>query len=132
MVVDGLLDDREPEPGAGQGASRGGAVEAVEDVRQIGVVDAGPVVAHCQHPVGEADVDGAAGRAPLDRVVEDVVDRALQPRAGPDDPVGLQPALEAQPRRRPVLRPRDRRRHELVERERLACVDRPSRRGRPG
>src|SRR5262249_61862083 len=47
VVVEGLLDDREPEPGAGQGASRGGPVEAVEDVRKVGLGDTRPVVAHC-------------------------------------------------------------------------------------
>src|SRR5215831_473516 len=46
VVVDGLFDDREPEPGAGQGASRDGTVEAVEDVRKVGLGDTGPAVAH--------------------------------------------------------------------------------------
>ena len=49
--------------------------------------------------------------------------RSSRERA-PTNRYGLEPALEAQ-LRRPVLRPLDRCRHELVERERLACVDRP-------
>ena len=127
MVVDGLLDDREPEPRAGQGARCGSPVEAVEHMRQIGLGDAGPVVAHRERPVGEPDLDRAVGRAPLDRVVEHVVDRALQPRAGSGKPVGLEPALETQ-LRRSLLRPLDRCRDELVEPERSrASTDLPSR-----
>ena len=50
--------------------------------------------------------------------------RSSRERA-PTSSVGLEPALEAQ-LRRPVLRALDRCRHELVERERLARVDRPT------
>ena len=41
----GLAHDRQAEPRAGQLARAPGAVEAVEDVRQVGLVEAGPVVA---------------------------------------------------------------------------------------
>ena len=72
-----LPDDGEPEPGAGLPARRGRAVEAVEDVRQVVLVDARPVVADGHLAVADADLDLAAGRAPLGRVVEQVADGAL-------------------------------------------------------
>ena len=124
MALDGLLDDREPEPRAGQGTSRSGPVEAVEDVRQVGLGDPGPVVAHGQPPVGEPDLDGAAGRAPLDRVVENVVDARARAAIGPRRTGRARSRLSKLQLRRPVLRPLDRCRHELVERERLAGIDR--------
>ena len=54
-----------------------------------------PVVAHRERPVDEPHVGGCR-RAPLDRVVENVVDHAVHPGAGSDELVRLDPALEAQ------------------------------------
>ena len=58
----------------------GGAVEAVEDVRQVLRGDARAVVANRDLAVAHRDLDLAAGRAPLGRVVEQVRDRPLEPR----------------------------------------------------
>jgi hypothetical protein len=70
MRLGHLTHDREPEPGAGQPAGRACAVKAVEDVREILVLDAGPVVAHSHLAVADCNFDLASGRAPLGRVVQ--------------------------------------------------------------
>ena len=54
-----LADDRQAEAGAGHAARAVGAVEAVEDVRQVGLVEPGPVVADRERAVGEVDLDHA-------------------------------------------------------------------------
>ena len=79
--VGGLPDDRQPETGAGLGARIARAVEAIEHVRQVLLVKAGTVVADGQRPVVQGDLDRLAGRAPLDRVVEQVGHRASDPIA---------------------------------------------------
>ena len=80
-VRDGdLPDDREPEARARPAARRTGAIEAVEDVRKVFLVDAGPVVTHAQRAVAHRDLDVAVRRAPLRRVVEQVRDCALDRR----------------------------------------------------
>ncbi len=80
MRLGDLADDREPEPGAGHAPRGSGSVEAVEHVRQVLLVDPGTVVAHRHLAVANGDLDLAAGRAPLGRVVEQVRDRALDRR----------------------------------------------------
>lgn len=78
VVVDGLGDDRQTQPGT-RGAARGfGAVEPVEDVRQIRIGDPGALVSDVQLVVAELDVDRSAGRAPPHRVAQDVADGLLQ------------------------------------------------------
>src|SRR5205807_357749 len=75
-----LPDDREPQPGSGHAPSGAGPVEPVEDVRQVLLVDPGAVVAHRHLAAADRDLDLAARRAPLGRVVEQVRDRALDRR----------------------------------------------------
>src|SRR5581483_11669486 len=72
--------DRQAQPGAGQAARLRRAVEAIEDAPEVGVRDAGPVVAHADLPRAHRDLDGASGRRPLASVVEEVRDRALEAR----------------------------------------------------
>ena len=67
---------RGPEPGIAAGLLR--AVEAVEDVRPVLLGDARALVVDGQDAVDEAHRDGAAGRAPLGGVVEQVGDGALE------------------------------------------------------
>ena len=50
VLLGDLADDREAEAGARPAAGVGAAVEAVEDVRQVGGVDAAAVVAHPHAP----------------------------------------------------------------------------------
>src|SRR3954469_3796433 len=71
-----LFHDRQAQPGAGQLPRRRGAVEAVENVREVVLVDARAVIAHDHLAVAHLDLDLAAGRAPLRRVVEQVRDCA--------------------------------------------------------
>jgi hypothetical protein len=73
----GLPDDGQAEPRTGQPTRVRGAVEAVEDVRQILGREARPVVAHGDDAVAYADLDRLAGRAPFQRVVQQVRDRAV-------------------------------------------------------
>ena len=47
--------------------------------REVGLREAGPVVAHAQHAVAQADRHLAVLRAPLARVVEQVGDGAADP-----------------------------------------------------
>ena len=61
-----------PSPEPGMPARGAGAIEAVEDVGQVLVGDARTVVSHRQPSVAHRDLDLAAGRAPLRRVVEQV------------------------------------------------------------
>ena len=68
-----------PDPGSPRAAA--GAVEAVEDVRQVLRGDAGAVVAHGHLAPGDRDLHRLPGRAPLDRVVEQVADRPRQAAA---------------------------------------------------
>ena len=73
------LDDREAEPRAGHRARLRGAVEAVEDVRQVLARRCrGPGRRPSPCPGASSTGDPAAGRAPLGGVVEQVGDRALQ------------------------------------------------------
>ena len=67
-VLDGdLAHDRQAQPAALAAAAVGAAVEAVEHVRQVGLVDAGAVVAHAQ-PVGvDGDLDDAVAAASAGR-----------------------------------------------------------------
>ena len=92
MPLGDLGHDREAEAGAGHGAGVVGAVEALEDVRQVRLGDAGALVVDGDHAVVQGDRDGAGGRAPLGGVVEQVGQGALEgggvaldvPRVGVD------------------------------------------------
>ena len=81
VLLGDLADDRQPEAGARAPARGRAAVEAVEQVREILRVDAGPVVAHAHAVHVDAHLDDAALRRVLGRVVEQVVDRAREPLA---------------------------------------------------
>ena len=67
-----------PSPNPGRPRAAGRAVEAVEHIGEVGVRDAGAVVAHAHLAVAHADLDLAARRAPLGGVVEQVRDRAVE------------------------------------------------------
>src|SRR3984893_7892262 len=82
VVVDRLLDDREAQSGAGEAARGCGTVEAIEDVREIGRLDTRAVVADRDQAARASHLDGGARGAPLDRVVEHVVNRPLEPGRG--------------------------------------------------
>ena len=73
-----------PRPEPGKAARRRGAVEAIEDVRQVVRSDAGAVVAHDHGAVGALHRHGLARGAPLPGVVEQVADGAAT--AGPHAP----------------------------------------------
>src|SRR3954453_17170711 len=73
----GLAGDREPETGARLPAGVVGPVEALEDVRQVGGRETRAVIAPGEDAVVEGQFDHAARRAPLDRVVEQVRDGAV-------------------------------------------------------
>ena len=79
-----MLHDRQPEAGATRGAGAVGAVEALEQARQVGLVDAGAVVDDANHDAsrltlhGERRVRAWAGVA--DRVLGEVArDHAHHP-----------------------------------------------------
>ena len=73
-----LAHDREPEPGARLRPGGGRAVEAVEDPCDVLVGDPGAVVGDDDLAVADGHFDRRAGRAVLDRVVEQVQDGALE------------------------------------------------------
>jgi len=75
-----LPDDRKTETGAGHRPRGRRPIEAVEDERDVFVGDAGTVVAHDDLTVPHDNLDLAAGRAPLGRVVEQVRNCALDRR----------------------------------------------------
>src|SRR6266508_2059515 len=75
---DDLGDDGKPEARAGPLARASPAVEALEDVRQVGLLDAGAVVLDLERPAAQAHFDGPAGGAPLRGVVEQVRHRSAQ------------------------------------------------------
>jgi hypothetical protein len=85
-----LADDGQPEAGAGHAAGGTGPVEAVEHVQQVLGRDTGPVVAHDEFAVPEADLHRAARRTELGRVVQQVPDRGLQPVGAADHAARLQ------------------------------------------
>jgi hypothetical protein len=93
-----LADDGEPEPGARHGPGRGGPVEAVEDLGQVGGLDAGPAVAHGELAVPQPDLHPAARRAELGRVIQQVPDRDAQPVGLAADDTGLEIRGEGGPR----------------------------------
>ena len=71
-----------------------GAVEAIEDVGQILLREALAVIAHRHGAICERDLDRAARRAPLARVVEQVRDRAGDALGLAADDRRLERALE--------------------------------------
>ena len=84
-----VAHEREPEARAGHRARAGRAIEAVEHARQVLVGDAGAVVAHLEAALPHLDLDRAARRTPLAGVVEQVRDRAVQPRGSCAHDAGL-------------------------------------------
>ena len=67
-----------PSPEPGRPRAAGGAVEAVEHIGQVGVRDAGTVIAHAHLAVAHPDLDLAARGAPLGGVVEQVRDGPVE------------------------------------------------------
>ncbi len=115
MRLGRLAHDREAEARARQAARAVRPVEALEHAREVAVGEARPVVADAQRAVGERQLHRAAGRAPLDRVVDQV-------RHGPVDAPRVSPhhgrlrphaELDAVPRSRP--RALDDGLHDLVQ-----------------
>jgi hypothetical protein len=85
---------------AGGRAGRVGAVEAVEDERQVRLRDARPVIPHGDLAAGHPHLHRAPRRPELDRVVEQVLQRDAQPLgAAVDDAPGQ---LDGEVRLRPV------------------------------
>src|SRR5262249_33369229 len=76
----GLLDDREAQARSGHPAGALRAVEAVEDVRQIGLGEAGAVVANGEDRILEADFAGPSGGTPLAGVVDEISHGTAEPR----------------------------------------------------
>ncbi|MEZ5098238.1 MAG: hypothetical protein R3C15_00160 [Thermoleophilia bacterium] len=114
VLLGHLLHDREAEPRARHLARCGGAVEAVEHVGEVDVVDARPMIANDHLTAGHGDLDRGRRRAPLDGVVEQVRDRAVEPGRHAADDRRLRVQRDLDLRRQPsralhgVL-------HELVE-----------------
>src|SRR5499427_5774910 len=79
MSLRHLAHDGQPEPRARHAARGRSPPESVEDVRQIGGVDARPMVAYGELVVSDAHLHQAALRAPLARIVEKVGDGAVEP-----------------------------------------------------
>ncbi len=107
-----------PEPGRPRAAGR--AVEAVEDVGQVGLGDAGAVVTHHDGAVPALDGDRLAGRAPLAGVVEQVAHGAAEAVGMARHPARLGVEVEPHVFRPPVgVLHRHRVAHEEVEPQRL-------------
>ena len=109
-----LAHDREAEPGARLRARRRGAVEAVEDAREVLLGDTGAVILDDHLAAADAHLDRRSRRAVLDRVLEQVRDGPLeQHRVGLHErrgECGHEPDL-----RRACLRALDDTRDEIVE-----------------
>lgn len=71
-----MADNREAEPGAGRSACDRRAVEALEDKRQVRLVDPGPVIPDDDRAFADTNFHGLIGWTPLQRVAEDVGDRS--------------------------------------------------------
>jgi hypothetical protein len=93
-----LADDGQSQAGTRQRPRRAGPVEALEDVRQVLLVDAGPVVAERQVFRPEADLDEPAGVAPLRRVVQQGSYGISYEGAVALDDDGFQARVETHPR----------------------------------
>src|SRR5262245_33250081 len=78
MPVGDLFDDCQPKAGARQPACVGGAIEALEHVRQVGRRYARTLVDDLKFAAVEPNLHGGAGRTPLGRVVQDVGDRSFE------------------------------------------------------
>jgi len=72
MSLRRLAHDCEAEPRSGQLAGAVGAVEALEHMRQVGLLEARAVITNCEHPVVQLDLDRLARWAPLARVVKQI------------------------------------------------------------
>src|SRR5581483_3195491 len=83
--IGNLLHDRQAQAGAGCAARVERAVEAVEDERLVLRRDTGAAVADLHDAVSDRYIDRLAGRAPLPRVVEQVVDGTLDTFGDTDD-----------------------------------------------
>ena len=94
VAVDHLAHDGQAEARAGHRPRLLGAVEALEDVRPVGLGDARALVVDGEHPVGQPHEDGALRRAPLGGVVEQVGDRPLEAAGVADDPPRVEVDVE--------------------------------------
>src|SRR5438132_4098246 len=85
-----LTHDRETETGTRLRSSRGRAIEAIEDPGSLVARDADAAVAHFHDPSPHVDFDRRVRRAELARIVEQVVNGAID-RGDPDvhDGVGV-------------------------------------------
>ena len=114
MSVRDIADDRQPESRPWERSGLVGAVEAVEYVRKVLRIETGSAVANGQDSVLQLHVDVPAIRAPLDGVVEQVHDCAvdLLRRAPHEGRFDLGVEADA---RRPPARPGQRAFYDLVE-----------------
>ena len=85
-LADDVLDDREPEAGATRRAGAVGPVEALEQPRQLLLVDAHAVVGAAEHdravPALDGEREGGAGACVADRVLRQVLaDHPQHPRS---------------------------------------------------
>ena len=119
MRFGGLAHDREAESRAGQLARLLGAVEALEDVPSSSCSKPGPWSRTLSTPSRRRDLDGAAGRAPLARVVEQVRDGAADPLGFAADDRRLQRRARSAARRAGACARRRRRRSRRGARRRL-------------
>ena len=95
--ADRLGDDRKTQP-CPRGLPGGvAAVEAIEDERHVALGNAGTLIGHPQPITLELHPDGAARRAPLHRVVQQVGHRALQHVGVADDIERVELDVEQQP-----------------------------------
>ena len=75
VLFDNALDDREAKPAARLAAGAGASVEAIKDVREVCLVDPGPVVTDPQSFFRQGNFDDLACRGVSRGIVEQVVDR---------------------------------------------------------
>ena len=78
VLFDDVLDDREAKPAARLASGGGASVEAIKDVREVCLVDPGPVVTDPQSLLGQGNFDDFASRGVSRGIVEQVVDRLGQ------------------------------------------------------
>ena len=97
MRVGDVLDDGQAKPRPGQPAGRWGAIEAVEDVGQVVLRDAGTVVAYDHLPCGDGHLHGRAHEPPeelrLDQLVQEAVERARRHAPATDFAVTTEPCV---------------------------------------
>jgi hypothetical protein len=96
VLLGHLTDDRQTEARALLTANVRAAEEAIEDVWQVSLLDAGAVVANANARGIYVHLDGSAWRRVAGGVVEQIVDRTLEPGRHAFDADGLRPQLETQ------------------------------------